>query len=121
MEIQQYNQELRNRARDLRKKSTLSEVLLWNELKLKKLANTRFLRQRPINNYIVDFYCKELKLAIEVDGAIHSSKKAEDIFRQGQLESFGITFLRFSDTDVTKNISFVLLQIQEKILELKAR
>ena len=62
-----YNSKLKSRARELRNKSTLSEVLLWNELKLKKLGCV-FLPQKSIGNYIVDFYCARLKLIIEIDG-----------------------------------------------------
>ncbi len=119
MEIQKYNPKLRDRARELRKHSTFSEIILWNKLRDKKILETRFLRQRPIDNYVVDFYSKELKLAIEVDGSIHQIKKQEDIFRQRQLEAFGIVFLRFTDTDIMKNLSQVIGKIENKITLLK--
>ena len=66
-----YNQDLKKLAGQLRKNMTLSEVLLWNELKQKKMLGYDFDRQRPIDNFIVDFYCKELQLAIEIDGDTH--------------------------------------------------
>ena len=77
---------------------TYGEVLLWNELKEDKLWGFDFDRQRCIDNYIVDFYCKELLLAIEVDGMYHNNEDAvlKDEIRQKKLENFGITFIRFS-------------------------
>ena len=59
----------------LRKNSTLSEVLLWNELKGKKLMGIDFHRQKPIGNYIVDFFSPELRLVIEIDGITHAYKQ----------------------------------------------
>jgi very-short-patch-repair endonuclease len=71
LKIIPYNSNLKELASELRKKMTLSEVLLWNELKQKKILGYDFDRQRPIKDYIVDFYCKELQLAIEIDGDTH--------------------------------------------------
>jgi len=73
---------------------TYSEVMLWNELKNGKMLGYDFDRQRPIGNYIVDFYCKDLKLAIEVDGITHEDEKVimKDEIRQDELEIFGISF-----------------------------
>ena len=107
-----YNKKLTSRARELRKSSTLSEVLLWNQLKKKKLNGLQFYRQFPIHNYIVDFYCKELKLAVEIDGSIHQIKKKEDLFRQKELESFGISFLRFQAAEVEKDIEGAVTRIK---------
>jgi very-short-patch-repair endonuclease len=69
-----YDQNLKQRAREPRKNSTLAEVLLWNQLKRRKMLGYSFLRQRPILNYIVDFYCPKLKLVIEIDGDSHRAK-----------------------------------------------
>lgn len=68
-----YNPKLKELAKSLRKNVTFSEVLLWNELKQKKMLGYDFDRQRPIEEYIVDFYSKDLMLAIEVDGDSHNS------------------------------------------------
>ena len=92
---------------------TLSEVLLWNTLKQKKMLGMDFDRQRPILNYIVDFYCKDLMLAIEVDGSSHDNKWEEDQFRQQELEQAGVRFLRFTDQEVKKDIQGVLRVIQD--------
>jgi len=91
---------------------TLSEVLLWNELKQKKNLGFDFDRQRPIGNYIVDFYCKELFLAIEIDGDTHFYRYDYDEERQSALEKLGVRFLRFEDIEVKRNMNNVL-----KILE----
>ncbi len=76
-----------------------------------------FHRQKPIGNYIVDFFCKDLMLAIEIDGISHNDKVSKDIERQKQIESFGISFLRFNDLDVKKNIAGVVAAIEKWIDE----
>jgi very-short-patch-repair endonuclease len=74
-----------------------------------------FDRQRPINNYIVDFYCKELCLAIEIDGDTHIYKYDYDEERQRSLEKLGVNFLRFEDIEVKRNMSNVLRVIENWI------
>jgi len=76
-----------------------------------------FHRQKPIGNYIVDFFCNELMLAIEIDGISHDEKINKDIKRQKQIESFGISFLRFDDIDVKINIEGVVMMIEKWIDE----
>ena len=110
-----YNPKLKEKARELRKNSTLSEVLLWNRLKKKQLKGYDFDRQKPIGNYIVDFYCHELKLAIEIDGATHFSDQDKDDARQKELEARGIRFLRFGDKEVKDNLDGVVMEIGEWI------
>jgi len=70
------------------------------------------MRQKPIGNYIVDFYCSKLRLAIEIDGESHAHKSQEDIKRQRELETLGLSFLRFYDSDVKKNLDGVLKAIR---------
>ncbi len=103
-----YNQKLKELARHLRKSSTLSEVLLWSYLKRKQMMGYDFDRQKPIDNYIVDFFCNELMLAIEIDGSTHNYKSEEDRKRQTKLETLGVRFLRFNDLDIKKNLNGVL-------------
>jgi len=91
---------------------TLAEVLLWNELKNKQICGVDFDRQRPIGNYIVDFYCKELSLAIEVDGDTHSYRFDEDNERQSELERMGVRFLRFEDIEVKRHMLNVVQVIE---------
>ncbi|MEQ8907952.1 MAG: endonuclease domain-containing protein [Vicingaceae bacterium] len=108
-----YNPKLKKLARKLRKNMTLSEVLLWGELKQKHIRGFHFNRQRPIDNYIVDFYCKDLMLAIEIDGSSHDSEEAfkKDQIRQKRLESLGVRFLRFGDLEVKRDLPNVLRAI----------
>ena len=106
-----YNPKLKERARKLRNNSTLSEVLLWKHLRNKQMMGYDFDRQKPIDNFIIDFFCDELKLAIEIDGASHIDNEEKDEDRQNKLEQYGIKFLRFSDLEIKKNIQNVLLTI----------
>lgn len=116
-----YNPKLVALAKELRKNMTLGEVALWREINNKKLG-FRFSRQIPIDNYIVDFYCKDLQLAIEVDGSIHfeDGHQEKDAKRQKKLESLGVKVIRFSDWDVKNNLSWVLREIEKEILELQS-
>ena len=99
---------------------TLGEIALWREINNKKLG-VRFNRQIPIDQYIVDFYCKNLKLAIEVDGSIHLAEghQEKDMSRQKRLESLGIHVTRFNDLDVKNNLNWVLDEIKLEIDKLK--
>jgi len=113
-----YNPKLKQRARELRKNSTLSEVLLWEELKSRKMLGYKFLRQKPIGNYIVDFFCNKLKMVIEIDGDSHTEEKFEyDINRQKWLESSGVNVLRFDDLEVKKDMDNVLSAIEGWIVD----
>ena len=112
-----YNPKLKQLARNLRNNSTLSEVLLWEHLKGKRMKEYDFHRQKPIDNYIVDFFCNELMLAVEIDGDSHDYKFEKDQQRQKRIESLGITFLRFDDIDVKQDINSVILRIEEWIEE----
>ncbi|GAB4159586.1 MAG: DUF559 domain-containing protein [Winogradskyella sp.] len=116
-----YNPKLVALAKELRKNMTLGEVSLWREINNKKLG-FRFSRQIPIDNYIVDFYCKDLQLAIEVDGSIHfeDRQQEKDAKRQKKLESLGVKVIRFSDWGVKNNLSWVLREIEKEIFELQS-
>ena len=112
-----YNPLLKSYARELRNNSTLSEVLLWNEIKGKSLG-VEFHRQTPIDEFIVDFFCHELMLAIEIDGNSHDYKYDKDMSRQETLEKLGVRFIRFDDMDVKKDMLNVLRMLELKIEEL---
>ena len=112
-----YKPYLKKLAQQLRLNSTLSEVLLWNELKQKKMYGYDFDRQKPIDAFIVDFYCKKLKLAIEIDGDSHNYQFEEDMVRQKKLEALGVNFLRFYDEEVKHDINNVLCTISFWILD----
>ena len=109
-----YNRRLKAIARQLRQNMTGSEVILWQQLKAKQMKGYDFDRQKPIDEYIVDFYCKQLKLAIEIDGASHDSPEAQeqDQYRQTRLEAYGIRFLRFRDDEVRYQTEAVLQTIE---------
>ena len=113
-----YNPMLRQYAKQLRNNSTLSEVLLWKQIKGKSLG-VEFHRQVPLSEYIVDFYCNELMLAIEIDGNSHDYRYEQDVFRQNSLEELGINFVRFSDFSVKKEMENVMRTLEQTIEELK--
>jgi len=98
---------LKERRQKLRNKATRAERLLWNVLKGKRLKGIKFRRQHSVDFFILDFYCPELKLAIEVDGPSHLNKEEYDIFRQSHIESYGIEFLRFTNNDIYENLQGV--------------
>ena len=112
-----YHPKLKLLARQLRKNSTLPEVLLWQKIK-QRAYGVQFHRQVPMLNYITDFYCHEIGLAIEIDGSSHDHSFLYDAKRQGELEAYGVTFLRFSNEEVKKNMFSVLLVIEDKVKEL---
>lgn len=114
-----YNSKLVPLARKLRNNSTLSEILLWQKIKKKQLLGYDFDRQKPIDNYIVDFYCKELMLVVEIDGRSHDFKSEADAIRQQKIESFGITVIRFDDIDVKRSMDSVLKALEWQIRRLE--
>ena len=96
-----YNPKLIPRAKKLRKNMTNSENFFWNHiLKVKELSSFRFLKQRPIDNYIVDFYCAKYQLVIEIDGEIHQQQKEYDNERTMILEAYNLHVLRFTSEEV---------------------
>lgn len=112
-----YNKNLKELSRYLRNNSTWGEVLLWKELRAGSLKGYRFNRQKPIHNYVVDFYCKKMNLVIEVDGSVHDRMTAgiHDQERQKILERMGLSFLRFNNQDVLQNISWFVAEIEDFI------
>ncbi len=116
-EIIPYNPNLKEIARELRNNSTLSEALLWRHLKGRQMRGYDFHRQKPLDQFIVDFFCHELMLVIEIDGVTHDYESFKDAERQQRLESLGLQFLRFRDVDVKRNLQGVLLSIENWIDE----
>lgn len=112
----EYNPRLKQIARKLRKDMTLAEILLWKEIKGKKVLGCDFHRQKPIDEYVVDFYCPRLKLVLEIDGDSHDEKEELDKIRQEKLESKGLTVLRFWDLDVRANVDGIVEQLREWIV-----
>jgi very-short-patch-repair endonuclease len=112
-----YNPKLKETARQLLKNSTLSEILLWQKIKGKTLGY-EFHRQVPIDEFIVDFYCHELKLVIEIDGYTHNYKFEYDSFRQKQLENFGLKIIRFDDIEIKESMNDVLRALENIVVEI---
>jgi very-short-patch-repair endonuclease len=112
------NPQIFRNAKSLRKSTTLAEQMLWHEvLRNKQLLGYKFRRQHPFNRYILDFYCHQLKLSIELDGKIHDKKtqKAYNEMRTHHLEEFGLFELRFKNSEVFKNIESVRQTIEKTI------
>ena len=109
-----YNPKLKEFARKLRNNSTKSEILLWKELKRKQMKGYDFHRQKPIDNYIVDFFCVELMLAIELDGYSHQNIETynKDIKKETRLNKLGVAVLRFEDKKVYNDMANVLRTIE---------
>ena len=114
-----YNPKLKEFAKKLRKTMTFSEVKVWNELKNGQLMGYDFDRQRPIGNYIVDFYCKDLLLALEIDGITHQDERVmyKDGIRQKELEILGVTFLRFEALLCVNKVEAVVKEIGKWIVD----
>jgi very-short-patch-repair endonuclease len=95
--FQKAKPEIFQRGRELRKVMTTAEKILWNELRRKKINNLRFRRQHPLAKFVVDFYCHEKRLVIELDGPIHDTKesKEKDKYRTEALEQMGLKVIRF--------------------------
>ena len=110
-----YNPKLKKLAQELRKNGTLSEVILWQKLKGKKMMGYDFHRQKPLDNFIVDFFSPELGLILEIDGKSHDGKFDLDEVRQKKLEKMGFNVMRFSEGDVRGNLEGVLLAIEDWI------
>ena len=121
-----YNSKLQPNANSLRKTMTMAEACLWKYLlRAKQMKGYGFRRQRPINNFIADFMCKDLMLIIEVDGNTHYYEETihKDRIKQRILEELGFTILRFTDDEILKNLNGVsdlinswIEQFEKKIL-----
>jgi very-short-patch-repair endonuclease len=110
-----YNPALKQRARELRKAGNLSEVLFWNVVKNKQLNGQDFDRQRVIGNYIVDFYCHEHALVVEIDGSSHDDKQAYDQARDEYLKALGLKVLHVQDVDVKQNLAGVVELVRQQL------
>ena len=112
-----YNKNLKQYSRQLRNNMTDAERHLWAKIRMKQLKGCQFYRQKPIGDYIVDFFCPRAKLVIEVDGSQHFSDEMTeyDRIRNECLSSLGLRVLRFTNTDVLKNITGVIDRIEEEI------
>ncbi|RIV42100.1 endonuclease domain-containing protein [Flagellimonas pelagia] len=117
-----YNPKLKELARQLRQNATKAEVILWQRLKRDQMHGYDFHRQKPIDEYIVDFFCNKLRLAIEVDGYSHGILEVweKDVAKEKRLNELGIHVLRFSDDQVLHDMENVLLVIEDYIEKFEA-
>ena len=117
-----YNPNLKKNASELRNNSiSRAEKYLWKAGLRKKQLGVSFKRQRPIYYFIVDFFCAEVDLIIEVDGSSHYAKSSYDRYRQDQLESLGYTVIRFQEGEVLHRYPEVEDKIRRAIEVLKSR
>ncbi len=107
--------ELLERARELRKRQTAAEVVLWECLRAKRLMGAKFRRQHNIGRFIADFYCHEARLVVEADGKIHDSQIEQDADRNEWMESQGLTVLRFTNDQIMDDLEVVLSSIAQAL------
>ena len=109
------------KAEELRKNMTPAEEIMWGMLKGNQFE-VKFRRQHPLFLYIVDFYCHELKLVVEIDGSIHDLEdvKINDTIRENDLKVLGLKVLRFTNNDVLYNREIIMEKMQEVIRDLKS-
>jgi len=113
-----YNKKLKDRARMMRKNMTLSEKKIWKELLSNdQFLEFRFLRQKPIDHFIVDFYCSKLRVVIEIDGDSHLGDQAEayDEERTLSFKKYGIVVFRYTNNEVLTNLKGVAEDLRIRI------
>ena len=112
-----YNPKLKDRAKELRQAGNLSEVIFWTEVKKNQFHGIDFDRQRVIGHYIVDFYCKQLGLVIEIDGESHNYKIEYDETREAFLKALKLEIIHFNDIDIKNDMDSVLQYLEDFIIK----
>ena len=113
-----FRKDLKEKAQDNRRNMNRPEAKLWYEiLSNKKLLGFRFYRQKPILDYILDFFCPKLKLGIEIDGESHDEQVGYDKKRTSNLNKIGIKLIRYSNADVMCNLEGVYLDLEKQVKE----
>ncbi|PJA48572.1 MAG: hypothetical protein CO170_02315 [candidate division SR1 bacterium CG_4_9_14_3_um_filter_40_9] len=112
-----YKNHLKEYSQENRNAPTKTEGLAWNCILKRDKTGYRFLRQKPVEGFILDFYCAKLKLGIELDGASHEGKGEYDAERDIFLLGLGIKIIRYDDHDILKNLEGVALDIESSIRE----
>jgi len=107
----------KEKRRKLRQNQTNAEDLVWRYLRNRQLLGYKFKRQYSVDHFVIDFYCPELKLAVELDGASHNNpeQREYDIKRQKYLEEFNIKFVRIKDEDLFGNTNQAFMKIENTI------
>ena len=113
-----YNKKLVSRARELRKERTEAEIIFWNKiLKNKGVTRYKFTQQKPLDDFIADFYCSKLLLVIEIDGGVHNDLKIRDKERSEiLLYKYGIKVIRYKNNDVLNNIDDVISDFKDQVI-----
>lgn len=108
---------LKDRRKRLRKDSTEVEKILWNKIRGEKLG-VKFFRQYSLDGYVMDFYCPEKRLAVEIDGGYHiqASSKVYDKYRERYISAFNIKIARFKNDEIINNRKFVIERINALLL-----
>lgn len=110
-------------AESLKENMTFSEVRFWKQVRNREMMGYTFERQKPILNFIVDFYCSELALVIEIDGLTHEDERTQlkDDHKENELKKIGLEVLRFSAREVIKDMPNVIRALENYILDLEER
>jgi very-short-patch-repair endonuclease len=106
---------IERRASELRRQMTSAESKLWQAIRRKQLDGLRFRAQHPVGRFILDFYCPEHKLVVEVDGSIHEDNKERDEERTACLAAFGYIVVRVQNSEIETNLSAVLKVIRDTV------
>jgi very-short-patch-repair endonuclease len=106
---------LKSRAREMRQEIPLAEKILWSKLRGDQFHGLRFRRQKPIGQFIADFYCPAAKLVVELDGDSHSERIEYDTKRTAYVQSRGLREVRFQNEDVINNIDVVLQELERLV------
>ena len=114
-----FNPNLKERARELRKAGNLAEIIFWKQVRNKQFLGLDFDRQKIVGNYIVDFYCKELGVVVEIDGDSHNEKMEYDAKRDEYLKSLGLKVYHVRAEDVLNNIEGVMKFLETELTPLR--
>jgi very-short-patch-repair endonuclease len=111
--MQRKARRLTDSARELRRRETVAEAILWTALRGRQVAGLKFRRQRPAGPFVLDFYCPDHRLVVEVDGGIHDEQREQDAARTAILEQYGYRVLRFRNEEIESDFAAVLARITE--------
>ncbi|MBD3244658.1 MAG: DUF559 domain-containing protein [Candidatus Moranbacteria bacterium] len=113
--IPKYNSNLVRESRLMRKNQTKAEKEIWGKVLSRKQTGYKFRRQKPINRFIVDFYCKQLLLIIEIDGKDHEYKKDYDKEREAYLKKMGFEIIRYTNEEIIDNLKEIKENLYDKL------
>ena len=117
-----YDESLTEKARENRGRPTPAENKLWFEvLQGRRLSGLKFTRQKPLDRYVVDFYCAELMLAIEIDGDSHDARGRYDEARTRRLNALGVEVVRYANAEVMGNVEGVYVDLQKRVSDMRTR